>query len=101
MLFNFEIENQTARHIAGNKPDRIGLAVVVFFLVLTVLTLILYLHTAFSLLGAVLVSLILVSFCAVPFVAWKVRRKKAEAAKLEKVRAEQLDAHRSQIDANL
>ena len=95
MLFNFEIETQMARHIAANKPDKVGMVVVLFLLVFTILTVLLYVITVLSLLGAALFAFIFAMLGATPLLARRVYRRKTEATRLRELQAQQLTELRS------
>ena len=95
MLGNFESEIQTARHIAGNRSDRLQLIVILGMLACAIITVLLSIFTPLRLSSAAPLAICMVAICVIPSAVWNMRRHADEAAKLNQMREDQLQEHRA------
>lgn len=95
MLGNFEIEIQTARHIANNRSDRSQRFFVLCMLASALSALFIFMFTPLGLLRAIVFGISLVAIVAIPLRMLGVRRRAVEAAELEQLQTEQLKDHRA------
>ena len=96
MFGNFEMDMQTAQHIAGNKSDRFQLVIILIMLASTLVALLIHTNTALGIIGSITIG---VGLCAIITVGYSIRRtqrKIAAAALLRELQKEQLKQHRSQ-----
>lgn len=94
MLGNFQIETQTAQHIAKNAPEKGDLFIIISMLLCCLVTLLLFYSTPLTIYGAVFVAVLLTAIFLIPTVILRSRRRKAQTKKLEQERNEQLNQHR-------